>query len=228
MEKLSIFNVDFDPEGPLPRPAFCNGIRRYAQVASLLGLNSPNYHSKFIVICNSRAKSWLNTGGFILNRTDKNRAVQKAQYLINHPDLYLIPETQRGETRDEWPGAIRIFYQKIATSEVQLHKPENTLIIANSGVPAFIDIMLIAAFTIGISEINPKWSLVTFYCDTQYATALRLAARHIILAAGSNTSYSSGIENTHWQTWHKRNPDKLNLEISILRDNLKSLFPDPD
>lgn len=171
---------------------YFSGIRRYAQVALVLGMDADfrGCHSRFLANYSESGINYGIVGEFELNKAGNNRAAEKITHMHNNPEHNLVASPGIGDIRYEWPGVIRL-----------PHSTGAELILANSGVPDYMDVLLIAAFAIGVNEIDPSWSLENFDENNQYAWSLRQAARLILIADELNFDYHTIIDITGFDAW---------------------------
>ena len=200
----SIKDVYHNRESSLSQSALYNGIYRYTQVALVQGLGDA-HRSHFLIggitPAHTLPHAWETAGQFVWNETPQLLASRKVYFLLHHPEIALIPETNIGATREEQPAAIRL--PLIDIRNPSEHEPGFWLILASSstGILTFADIMLIAAFAIGVNEVAPAWDLTPFNTDEQYAWALKSAARFIVFAEQLNANYKSSIQDDSWHDW---------------------------
>lgn len=202
----------------LPRDAaftedqYFNGIRHYAQVALVLGMDAGyrSCHSRFLVNYTENGIDYGAVGEFVFNGAGDNRASEKIAHMHDNPEHNLVASPGIGDIRYEWPGVIRI-----------PHSTGAELILTNSGVPDYMDVLLIAAFAIGANEIDPDWSLKHFDTNNQYAWALRQAARFIIMAGELNLDYHAIIDDAGFDAWMDKETPCVPL-AGILKDTLEN------
>jgi len=195
-------SIVHEPHSYLSTDAFNNGILRYTQVMIASGLAQP-FHGH-CVISQLTNRQWSPTAQFVWNKADATPA-----HITRHPDLR--------QTREEQPNAVRVSFTD----------SDRALTIAHSSVYAFQDILLIAAFYIGISEIENTISIYQFTDNDQHNNALQLAATLINLAKHLNANYSSCIEDENWQAWYKHGRQMLvkpNAPLWLASRNLGLCF----
>lgn len=180
----------FYPNDFFTQNCFYSGVMRYAEAAIMLGMddNFRDCHSLFMVDYTYDGEKYGLAADFVFNEAGENSAAAKIDFLIDNPSLRLIASPRVEQIKYAWPGAIRI------PRVCQESKNETELIIANSGVPEDMDILLVAAFTLGLNEVSTAWSLENFYTNNQYAWALRRAIRLHDLAAQVGISFDGVIE----------------------------------
>lgn len=189
-----IRDISYDGDDYLSMQTFGIGIYCYAAAANVLGLDARD-HSRFLIdrVLSRRKQEYQKAAEFSWNESGENMAAEKIDYLIAHPELRLIADTGIGETRTMWPGAIRVpFFTGI-------NKISPEIIIANSGVPAYLDVVLVAAFALGINAVDSRWGLDNFQLNRQYTLALRQAAHLYLLYHDSDMVVNEPIvEGEGW------------------------------
>ncbi|MFV0485012.1 MAG: hypothetical protein ACK5MU_02155 [Candidatus Saccharimonadales bacterium] len=212
MENGKILTKFIRPQGPFTAEQFYNGMRRYAQVAYIMGMDTSfrDCHSLFMADYSPDCKYYELAGEFVFNEEGANCAAAKINHLIDNPDMKCTVTPQMGDIRYMWPGAIRIPHIGMG----------GELIIANSGVPDDMDVTLIAAFAIGLNELDIEWSLEHFSDNNQYAWALRKAARFIVIFEAIDT-VCLGIEDPGYDKWIGEG-----YEIEEYSDILKAAYAD--
>jgi hypothetical protein len=192
--------INTEPNNLLSKQAFYNGILRYAQVSIIMGMSADfrGCHSRFLVDYSSHSSltQYHKSAEFIFNHAGDNLAAEKIDYLIAHPDIPFTTTPNIGETREVWPGAIRIPY--LSTDD---HITDEEIILSNSGVPDDMDVILVAAFAKGINEIDPRFSLDNFHENNQYAWGFKRAKRFIFLATELDAVFLDVVEDSDWKDW---------------------------
>lgn len=196
MQNGRIFSEFCKPQGCFTAEQYYNGMRRYAQVALVMGMDASfrDCHSRFLAYHSLGGKYSDLAGEFLFNEAGDNCARAKIEHLERNPGMKFTATPKIGDIRYMWPGVIEIPH--IGTGE--------KLTIANSGVPDDMDVTLIAAFAIGINELDSEWSLENFAENNQYAWALRRAARFIVIAGELDIDCYEAISDPEFDKWFKR------------------------
>lgn len=208
------------PNNHFTKNCFYNGVLRYVEAAIMLGMDDSfrDCHSMFMVDYSYDGKKYGLAAEFVFNEAGENSAAAKIDFLIDNPSLRLIASPRVEQVKYAWPGAIRIpFISQDSNGKTEL-------IIANSGVPEDMDIILIAAFALGLNEINAAWSLENFYTNNQYAWALRRTTRLLVIARELEASWGQVVEGDAMLEWVKSGGTPRTLS-PILQAMLDTISP---
>ena len=195
MNTAMIKEIAMDKNGPLGgenKRAMFMGISGVTAAIAVMGLDE-NAHGRFLADYWSpdNGGEWQQAGSFVVNKAGLNMAEDKINYLIDQPKLQLVPETVMHAKREMWPGAIRLPYS--ASSD---------LILSFSGLDAFEDCVVIAAFALEAAKYSGlALDLSVFDSDAKYARAFERAERYLKIAIEMQLPLWKYVDEAGWQQW---------------------------